>query len=269
MSFEREIITKLMENTITCDDGMDPMNEKTYTVGDTQYWKRGGKFYSWTADGGRTECTEDEYMKAISGSSTAGAPKNTEPSNDAAKKDPEPKKTDKLKFTKDNPAVIDADKPFTNDEIQKSLGIDSMDWELEPAGFGDGYKNYKVTSNGKTYFVKRMTSNKGTTTKKDPEPKKKVSKESKSDKEYRQRRAAMDHDDTESDNFRYDGVRDFDHTSWEMDGQAATIVRRPQGYGYYLQTEDYDEEFETKQDLINYLKDSGADYIGQDSENDY
>lgn len=75
-------------------------------------------------------------------------------------------------------------------------------------------------------------------------------------------------DDTESDYISYKDVKRFDHTSWDIDGYETTIVKRPEG-GYYLQNEDYDEEFETKGDLVRYLQDMEADYIGQDSENDY
>lgn len=76
-------------------------------------------------------------------------------------------------------------------------------------------------------------------------------------------------DDSESDYISYNGCRDFDHTSWDIDGMETTIQRNPNGAGYYIQNEDFDMEFNTKKDLVDYLRDSGADYIGQDSENDY
>lgn len=44
-----------------------PLLERTYTVGDTQYWKRGGKYFSWSDAGGRKEISQDEYFKALSG----------------------------------------------------------------------------------------------------------------------------------------------------------------------------------------------------------
>ena len=49
------------------NDTRSKINEKTYTIGDTQYWKRSGKCYSWTSSGGRVEISEDEYTKAIMG----------------------------------------------------------------------------------------------------------------------------------------------------------------------------------------------------------
>lgn len=91
MNSEREIIKRLFEN---CNFEDDVLNEKTYTVGDTQYWKRNGKTYKWTASGGRSECSEDEYMKAISGSSSNSV-QNTEPTNDKAREtDDSSKKSD-------------------------------------------------------------------------------------------------------------------------------------------------------------------------------
>lgn len=47
------------------------LSERTYTIGDTQYWKRNGKFLSWTESGGRKEISEEDYMKALSGSANA------------------------------------------------------------------------------------------------------------------------------------------------------------------------------------------------------
>lgn len=44
-----------------------PLLERTYTVGDKQYWKRSGKYYSWSEAGGRSEITQDEYFKALVG----------------------------------------------------------------------------------------------------------------------------------------------------------------------------------------------------------
>lgn len=44
-----------------------PLLERTYTVGDTQYWKRAGKYYSWSEAGGRKEISQDEYFKALAG----------------------------------------------------------------------------------------------------------------------------------------------------------------------------------------------------------
>lgn len=59
------------------------LDERTYYVGDTQYWRRGGKCYSWTSTGGRKECSEEEYLKAISGGSgdkpKTEPPKSSEP----------------------------------------------------------------------------------------------------------------------------------------------------------------------------------------------
>lgn len=43
------------------------LDEKTHTVGDTQYWSRQGKYYSWTANGGKKEISSDEYYKALDG----------------------------------------------------------------------------------------------------------------------------------------------------------------------------------------------------------
>lgn len=37
----------------------------TYTINGIQYWKRNGKFRSWTKEGGRVDITEDEYLIAI------------------------------------------------------------------------------------------------------------------------------------------------------------------------------------------------------------
>ena len=529
MNSERNILSRLLEGNVSAE--MTELDERTYTVGDTQYWKRAGKFYSWTAAGGRKECSEEDYMKAISGGS-GDSPKHTEPSNDAAKK-PEPSKssdpklgdavdwkgetytiirqsdngmmtlrpTDKIddyeeayegggdsyydfhidkyqltgqrkpeppkpaspkkpeadskpKTSKDNPAVIDSDKPFTNAEIMKVLGVSEMDWELEPAGYGNGYKDYKVTSGGETHFIRRMTPTKTVSRKKptpaakksDPEPKMpegmravqtpsgefyRVSSPSGSDwiqvnptgdgkyelavidrnnlagsykkqgltkadafkmakdvmdkghstsssskipsaKEdyfgtanpYRvgrsgdfekdmkfiqgrepgvtaqiaygdktieyarkvadnkwmtdsgktlsdndvasvayddgkvilnymikhkpeepkpepkkpdpkpeptpieQRRNAF-YDDSESDYVSYDGVRDFDHTTWIVGDEEAIIKRNPSGRGYYLQTDEYDEDFDTKGDLVHFLRSRGAEFQGQDSEHDY
>ena len=83
MNSERNILKRLYENCTFEDDTLD---EKTYTVGDTQYWKRGGKTYKWTQSGGRQECSEDEYYKALSGG-TSGNDKvnNTDPVNDKAR----------------------------------------------------------------------------------------------------------------------------------------------------------------------------------------
>lgn len=68
------------------DEEDQVLDEKTYTVGDKQYWRRGGKCYCWTASNGKIECSEEEYMKAISGGNANNdAPKNTEPSEDKAK----------------------------------------------------------------------------------------------------------------------------------------------------------------------------------------
>lgn len=83
-----------------------------------------------------------------------------------------------------------------------------------------------------------------------------------------QRRNAF-YDDSESDYVSYDGCRDFDHTSWDIDGMETTIKRNPSGRGYYLQNEDFDMDFDTKGDLVNYLRDNVAEFIGNDSENDY
>ena len=100
MSYEREIIKRLWESKDYENEiGDDPIDEKTYTVGDTQYWKRGGKTYKWTASGGKSECSEDEYMKAISGGSdnssgNSGAVKNTDAKDDKANES-EPKDYDK------------------------------------------------------------------------------------------------------------------------------------------------------------------------------
>ena len=77
------------------------------------------------------------------------------------------------------------------------------------------------------------------------------------------------YDDSESDYVNYDGVKNFDHTTWDIDGYETTIKRNDSGRGYYLQNEDFDMEFDTKGDLVDYLKDNEASFAGYDSENDY
>ena len=66
------------------------MDERTYTIGDTQYWRRSGKTYKWTEAEGRVEISEDEYMKAISGG-TGESPKPTSSKEDKSK----PRKVEK------------------------------------------------------------------------------------------------------------------------------------------------------------------------------
>lgn len=77
------------------------------------------------------------------------------------------------------------------------------------------------------------------------------------------------YDDSESDYVNYDGVKNFDHTTWDIDGYETTIKRNDSGKGYYLQNEDFDMEFDTKGDLVDYLKDNEASFAGYDSEKDY
>lgn len=74
MNSEREILHRLFES--------EDLDEKTYTVGDTQYWKRSGKFYKWTSSTGKSECSEDEYYKALSSGESV---MNTDPNDDKAK----------------------------------------------------------------------------------------------------------------------------------------------------------------------------------------
>lgn len=98
MSSERQILKRLLEGNYEDNVRDEELDERTYTVGDTQYWKRGGKCYKWTEGGGRQECSEDDYMKAISGGKDE-APKPTEPSKDASKVPPEDNKKSGPKLT--------------------------------------------------------------------------------------------------------------------------------------------------------------------------
>lgn len=55
--------------------------------------------------------------------------------------------------------VIPANRPFTNAEIEKVLGVDNIDWEVEQVGYDydPDYKDYKVTTtDGKSYIIRRM-----------------------------------------------------------------------------------------------------------------
>lgn len=83
------------------------------------------------------------------------------------------------------------------------------------------------------------------------------------------RKKKAEQDDTESLYTSYDGVKNFDHTTWMVDGYETTIQKNPSSRGYYLQNEDYDEEFDTKRDLVNYLRDHNGEFQGYDSEKDY
>ena len=81
-------------------------------------------------------------------------------------------------------------------------------------------------------------------------------------------------DPSESDHINYDGVSDFDHTTWYIDGFDTQISRNVDSEGnplpgYYVQNEDWDMEFDTKADLVKYLRDNEADFQGYDSEKDY
>lgn len=55
--------------------------------------------------------------------------------------------------------VIPANRPFTNAEIEKVLGVDNIEWEVEQVGYNydPDYKDYKVTTtDGKSYIIRRM-----------------------------------------------------------------------------------------------------------------
>lgn len=429
---------------------VDKLNEKTYTVGDTQYWKRNGKTYKWTADGGRQECSEDEYYKALSGGTSSNdAVKNTEPTEDKAN-DPVDDtlekdvhnylnhslgsgetnaRVDGIKRNKDGTITIDYStdvkvpvgvdsetgaQEYEDDTEYKSVTLkpedlkkssvdndmhakSSNDYEKsqlklkssEPAKVGTtktlgdwsytkvGDDSWETTYKGKKQSnrtdadIKRVfsgadtvsvddkseytgptkkviqgktfkvdtSSGKPTITasmydtnerlsklnkfakengitieyeesKKKSEPmvdkgkkykdmyakatadydKSQTSKD-KSDLERINKHSAkrmgdyidklyhdtmhppkddkIEYDDSESDYIKYDGVSDFDHTTWSVNGYETTIQKNDRGRGYYLQNEDYDMEFDTKRDLINYLKNSGAEFYGYDSEKDY
>lgn len=60
----------------------------------------------------------------------------------------------------------------------------------------------------------------------------------------------------------YDGVKEFDDTIWSIGDDEAEVTKTRTG-GYYLQTSDHDEEFNTKADLIRYLIDQGAEFQTQ------
>lgn len=370
MNSERNILSKLLEGKV-CVERCESLDEKTYTVGDTQYWKRSGKYYSWTEAGGRKEIGEDDYMKAISGGSSGGSVKNTEPSKDAAKKDPEPSKKSDVPKSDTNKVNNSGTKDYViprsykdprRDDLEKTLrdeirgmgsgdiiSIDDDDFvksstpnkfirrttvngkEYKDVVNGTyilqqamvmGVKDKKVsvkkkseeiempkgmravqTPSGKFYRVDNPTTGsdwiqinptgdgkyelavidrqnlagsykrqglskkdafelaKDVMNKPTPEPKSEPSP-------IEKRRNAFS-DDSESDYVNYGGVRDFDHTTWEVDGEEATIQRNPSGRGYYLQTEDYDEEFDTKGDLVHFLRSHSAEFQGYDSEKDY
>lgn len=228
MNSERNILSKLLEGCVEVEP-TQPLDEKTYTVGDTQYWKRSGKFYSWTQAGGRKECSEDEYMKAISGGNGDQA-KHTDPEKDAARKPDTKSEPVKQKF----PVYVDGEGYIGN--------IETYDKDLAML---------KAIEKG----YRRSTISVGDPKKEEPSP-------------IEQRRNAF-YDDSESDHVHYGGVRDFDHTTWDIDGEEATIQRNPSGRGYYLQTEDYDEEFDTKGDLVHFLRSRKAEFIGEDSDSDY
>lgn len=57
----------LIEKYLPLFDTYDKLEERTHTVGDTQYWKRGDKYYKWTSSNGRSEIDKDSYYDAISG----------------------------------------------------------------------------------------------------------------------------------------------------------------------------------------------------------
>lgn len=84
MNSERNIISKLFESSKYEDtySNTKELDEKTYTIGDTQYWKRSGKYYKWTSSVGKSEISEDEYYKALSSGDSV---KNTDPSDDKSK----------------------------------------------------------------------------------------------------------------------------------------------------------------------------------------
>ena len=59
--------------------------------------------------------------------------------------------------------VIPANRPFTNAEIEKVLGVDNIEWEVEQVGYNydPDYKDYKVTTtDGKSYIIRRMEESK-------------------------------------------------------------------------------------------------------------
>ena len=84
MNSERNILKRLLESSKYEDNNSSykELDEKTYTIGDTQYWKRSGKYYKWTASTGKAEVSEDEYYKVLSSGDSV---KNTDPSDDKAK----------------------------------------------------------------------------------------------------------------------------------------------------------------------------------------
>lgn len=75
------------------------IDEKTYTIGGVQYWKRSGKCYRWTEADGRSEISDDEYIKAITSSDV----KSTSSTKDVSKK-VEPKHVEAPKDYKKAPA---------------------------------------------------------------------------------------------------------------------------------------------------------------------
>lgn len=52
-------------------------------------------------------------------------------------------------------AEIPANAGLTEANITKALGIKEIDFEITPVGFGENYKDYRVTSKGKSYVVRK------------------------------------------------------------------------------------------------------------------
>lgn len=305
------------------------INERTYNVGDAQYWKRNGKCYKWTQSQGKVEISEDDYYKALSGTSSKDAkPSDNKKSintvnhgNDSTIDYDYNKKESTLKFNDYEYKVTPKDTSMSVDDVVKHYAniakhsngramqwlkqnanlerINKKDSDDMPKGMRSvdtpAGKIYRVDSKSGSDFIQinptgedeyeLVVYDNGSIT-----PTDKATGISKSDafklaKDYMNnsnyyktgkneytpidKRRNQFSDDSESDYIKYNGVSDFDHTTWDVNGMESTIVRNPSGRGYYLQNEDYDEEFDTKADLINFLKSYNAELQGYDSENDY
>lgn len=64
---EVSISMRLLVKLIESKSSKVVLDEKTYTVGDTQYWARQGKYYSWSSSGGKVEISSDDYYNALAG----------------------------------------------------------------------------------------------------------------------------------------------------------------------------------------------------------
>lgn len=283
------------------------INEKTYTIGDTQYWKRNGKCYKWTQSQGKVEISEDDYYKALSGGTSGNDKvKNTDPANDKTRDTT--KSSGKLNYSPEmtkfknalGSVVLDSkeeyhrlvddllsgkpmDKSPEVKKLEKALNQIVTDSDEEKKEIVhkivDDALNNTYTSNDKAkkykdMYAKATADYERSLTKDDKEELDKINKHSaRRSGEYMSKLyhdvKHPNRDDSESDYIKYNGVSDFDHTTWDVNGMESTIVRNPYGRGYYLHNEDYDEEFDTKADLINFLKSYNAELQGYDSENDY